>query len=129
MGRDSYRYRQLDEERAKRGQIDPIWRGIGCVMIVAIGTAGVLFANWFVRANARNNWFYMPKEFMNPTIVPFLDPYLANGLLVKLVIVFIIMLACFGVAATIYAILNPIQPGEFDAPPPRKRRGFRSRQR
>jgi hypothetical protein len=128
MGRDSYRYRQLDEERAKRGQVDPIWRGIGCVMIVAIGAIGFASANWFLRANSRNNWLYMPREIMNPSILPFLDPYLANGVLLKVVIVFIIMLAGFGLVAAVYAIANPIQPGEFDAPPPR-RRGFRSRKR
>ena len=129
MGRDSYRYRHLDAEREKRGQLDPIWRGIGCIMIVAFGVIGFVFANWFLRENARNNWLYMPNEFMNPTIISFLDPFFANGALVKLVIVFIIMLAGFGLAAAIYAIANPIQPGEFDAPPPRKRRGWRSRKR
>ncbi|MGD2058928.1 MAG: hypothetical protein PVI04_09365, partial [Anaerolineales bacterium] len=67
MGRDTFRYRQLDKEREMRGQIDPIWRGVGCLIMAGFTIAGYFFANWFVRANAVNGWIYIPRAAYYPS--------------------------------------------------------------
>lgn len=120
MGRDTYRYQALDAERAKRGQLDPIWRGIGCVLIVGMAFVGFLVATWFLSANLRNNWLYLPPVLYNPSIFPPIDRYLGNGVMLKLIVAFLFMIFGFGIIATVYAMAFPIQPREFDAPPPRK---------
>ncbi|MGD8553038.1 MAG: hypothetical protein PVI81_06270 [Anaerolineales bacterium] len=117
MGRDTFRYRQLDKEREMRGQIDPIWRGVGCLIMVAFTVAGYFFANWFVRANATNGWIYIPREAYNPSFAPFLG----NGLMIKLVVAFLFLLMSYGLMSFVYAVLFPIKPREDDAPPPRRR--------
>ncbi len=117
MGRDTFRYRQLDKEREARGQIDPIWRGVGCLIIAGFTTLGYFFANWFVRANAINGWIYIPREAYYPSFAPFLG----DGLLIKIVVALLFLLLSYGMMSFIYAVLFPIKPKEEDAQPPRRR--------
>jgi len=116
MGRDTYRYRKLDQEREKRKQLDPIWRGVGCIVIVGFAGLGYLFADWFIRANAINQWIYIPQAVFYPEFAPFLG----GGRLPKLVIGFLFMLLSYGILSMVYAMAFPVKPGEFDAPPPKK---------
>ncbi len=118
MGRDTYRYRKLDEEREKRKQLNPIWRGVGCLVIGVFAVLGYLFADWFVRANAINNWIYIPRAVLYPEFAPFLG----QGRLLKLVVGFLFMLLTYGILSVIYAVAFPPKPGEFDAPPPKKQK-------
>lgn len=122
MGRDTYRYRALDAERAKRGQIDPVWRGIGCLLLVTLAVAGFGLGVWFVKANLENHWIYIPRNFYFPAIHPAVDRYLANGMVIKLVFMFFMVMFGLGIISVVYALMFPIQPGEFDAPPPKKTR-------
>ncbi|MDF1500374.1 MAG: hypothetical protein P1P76_07895 [Anaerolineales bacterium] len=117
MGRDTFRYRQLDKEREMRGQINPIWRGVGCLIIAGFSVGGYFFAGWFVRANATNGWINLPYEAYNPDFAPFLG----DGLLLRLIIAFLFLLLSYGLLSFIYALLFPIKPTEVDASPPRRR--------
>lgn len=117
MGRDTFRYRQLDKEREARGRIAPIWRGVGCLIMAGFTAAGYLFANWFVRANLINGWIRIPNEAYYPSFAPFLG----GGLLIKVVVALLFLLLSYGVVSFIYAVLFPIKPSETDAMPPRRR--------
>jgi hypothetical protein len=113
MGRDAWRFHELDKERAERGRIDPVWRGVGCVLIVLIGFVGYVFAGWFLRQNL----IYIPFFFRPPSFAP----WLTQVLVVKLVVAFLFMLLSFTVLSAIYAMAFPIRPGETDAPPMRRK--------
>jgi hypothetical protein len=117
MGRDTFRYRQLDKEREARGRIDPIWRGVGCIVMSTFAVGGYFFANWFVRANAIKGWIYIPNEVYYPSFAPFLG----GGLMLKLVVAFLFLLLSYGIMSFVYAVLFPIKPRDDDAPPPRRR--------
>lgn len=125
MGRDTFRYRQLDKEREMRGQIDPIWRGVGCLIMTSFATAGYFFANWFVSANLANGWIPIPREAYYPSFAPFLG----DGLMIKLVVAFLFLLISYGIMSFIYAILFPIKPKEDDAPPPKRRPKIQKRRK
>lgn len=118
MGRDSIRYRSDERERAKRKRLNPIWRPIGCVLILALAVGGYFFAGWLLDQNARNDWLPIPEILLNPQ----LGVELPEGLLFKLVVAFIFMIISYGVLSVIFAILFPIQLGEYDHPPLRPRR-------
>ncbi|HEY43002.1 MAG TPA: hypothetical protein G4O11_03370 [Anaerolineae bacterium] len=113
MGRDSWRFHELDKEREKRGRMDPIWRGVGCVLIVLLGFVGYAFAGWFLGKNL----VYIPPVVRRP---PF-APWLPQDVFVKLVVAFLFMLLSFTILSAIYAMAFPIRPGETDAPPMKRR--------
>lgn len=123
MGRDTWRFRAQERERAKKKRGNPLWRGVGCMVIVVFTIAAYFFADWFLGANAVEGWVYIPPEIISPTFAPSLPP----GLLMKGAVALLFMMLSYGLVSTIYAIAFPIRPGETDYPPikrsgpPRKR--------
>ncbi len=113
MGRDSWRFAQHERERDAKRRMNPIWRGIGCVLLAALAISGYLGAGWFLRENAARNMVYLPPEL---THVPYLT-FLPDGILLQLFIGFVFMLFGYGVLAVVYAIVFPYKPSEVDAPP------------
>ena len=118
MGRDTWRYRALEREREKKRRMNPIWRGVGCLLIAFLTLVGYLFADWFLRANVTSGWVAIPAVFLRPAFAPWL-PY---GILVKIVVAILFMLMSYGLVSTAYAILFPIRPEATDAPPLRRKR-------
>jgi hypothetical protein len=113
MGRDTWRFAQHERERQAKRRMNPIWRGVGCVLLVALAAAGYLGAGWFIRENALQGWVYLPPELIH---VPRLT-FLPAGLLLQLFIGFLFMVFGYGVLAVVYAMAFPIQLGETDVPP------------
>lgn len=109
MGRDSWRFHELDRERRRKGRIHPAWRGVGCILIVLLGFVGYVFAGWFLGKNL----VYIPFFFRPPSFAP----WFTQVLIVKLVVAFLFMILTFTILSVIYATAFPIQPGEKDVPP------------
>jgi len=51
MGRDTWRFAQHEREREAKRKMHPIWRGVGCVLLVALAFAGFAAAGWFTLPN------------------------------------------------------------------------------
>jgi hypothetical protein len=113
MGRDTWRYVQHEREREAKRRMNPIWRGVGCVLLATLAVAGYLVAGWFLRENAAQGWVYLPDQLIN---IPRLT-FLPSGIVLQLFIAFLFMLFGYGVLALAYAIAFPIKPGETDAAP------------
>jgi hypothetical protein len=128
MGRDSWNYARQERERAAKRRMNPVWRGVGCLLIVALALAGYYFATWFLVANFQNGWIFIPNEALNPAFVPaWLFPYLGQGGLVKLITAVLFMVLGYGILSVGYAFLFPIRPGETDVKPIRRTRVRKSR--
>lgn len=114
--------RQEYADLGKRKTIHPVWRGVGCLMIILLGTAGYFFSGWFLGANAENRWIYLPPEILRPEFAPFLPA----GVLVQIVVAVLFMIFSYGLLSVFYALFFPVKPGEHDVPPlyrpPKKRR-------
>lgn len=114
MGRRSaWQFAQHERERRERERVNPVWRGVGCVLIVVIGALGYAFAGWFLTSGL----VYLPPELINPP-----DPipaFLRNGNIVRVVVMLLFALTGFGVLNFIYALLFPVKPGEYDVRTPR----------
>lgn len=108
MGRDSWRFHELDKERQMKGRIHPAWRGVGCILIILLGFVGYAFAGWFLSQNL----VYIP-----PVIRRLASPPLPQYSIVQLVVAFLFMILTFTVLSVIYAMAFPIRPGEKDVPP------------
>ena len=122
MGRrSSWQFAQQERERKESQRMNPVWRGVGCVLVVVIGALGYLFANWFLVQNSINRWVFLPSGLINPNI-PGIGDLLAGGNLVRIAVALMFLLFSFAFLNFFYAIVKPIQPGEHDLPTPKRRK-------
>jgi Na+/proline symporter len=111
---------EIDSMRDKQKPLHPIWRGIGCILLVGLMSLGYLFAGWFLETNKSTGWIRIPAEFSFPPAEPYL--------FIKLILAFIFLLLSTAAITLIYALVHPPKPGKFDVidpsifPPPPKRR-------
>jgi hypothetical protein len=117
MGRANFWDHKDKESLAKRRQgLNPIWRGIGCLLLSGLTIGGYYFAEWLLRENDRQGWLAIPNSYYSLSFAP----WLPDGLLIKLVVAFIFFIFTFGFLNLVYALLLPKEP-EKVAPPPLKR--------
>jgi hypothetical protein len=129
MGHRNYHFRDQVQAREKRRQLHPVWRGIGCLLLIILAAVGYFVSGWALVQNQVNGWVYLPPELYYPG---FLSQWLPPGALLQLAVAFLVMLLGYGILSFGYALAFPIEPGEIDARRPRKlrRRGkWRSRSR
>ena len=113
MGRGSmWSDRKFYEERAKAKRMNPMWRGVGCLLIVILGAIAYFFSGWFLREGILN----FPAEVVRPSFATFLP----DGVFVQIVISILVMMLCYTIVSIIWAVLFPKKPKETDSPPIRK---------
>ena len=132
MGR--YTSYQRQRSSAQRGQIHPVMRGIGCILlalvpIISYGTA-VLIVNYGVK----KGWPIPPNWLGTPTIHPLLLRLeglrmifdfllLQTNLIANLVFAIAIAVLIFGILSIIYGLafrlMGPPEYGPTDVPPVR----------
>ncbi len=117
------RYDRTAHQNEREGKvIHPIWRGIGCVLLILIPVMSYAGAVELVKANYRNNWMVVPVDLAQTVVIPYIGAishlyaYLALGV--------VLMVMGFGILTIIYSIMNatmgPPKYGPTDAPPPRR---------
>jgi hypothetical protein len=101
--------------------VHPIWRGIGCVMILIIPLMSYAAAVLLIEANFLSRWIVIPPELMVTVRIPYLPfspiPHLYANLLVGLVLTVL----GFGALTILYTVVFRLSGGSFrtplDAPP------------
>ena len=101
--------------------MNPVWRGVGCLLVIGIGQLGYLFANWFLVQNSINGWIFLPRDLINPNI-PVVGDLLSGGNLVRIVVALTFLLFSFAFMNFFYSIVRPIKPGEYDLPTPKRQK-------
>ena len=126
MGRDSWRMRQHDIERENQRRVNPIWRGVGCLLMSVLAIGGFLFSRWFL---VNNRWIYLPPEILAPSITlvspglrPVFAPLFQPGVIVSLAVGFIFLIFAYAFLSIAYSFVFPEKRGEFDVPPLRRER-------
>jgi hypothetical protein len=107
------------ESTLQKKQMNPIWRGIGFILIILL-TAGAFWLAGYVldkQLLAPYLPFAVPQNF-TVTVVKWL-PTLPGKLLVQIGAAVLIDVLAYAVLVVLYAILNPIRPGPTDAKQPR----------
>jgi hypothetical protein len=129
MGFSSARYDRKTSERPWK--IHPIWRGIGCILLIVVPILSFMFARVFM---ATVDWFAMPPELSKQvifsyynsrtidTIVFRVNDFLNGELLYgDLFFTVIFMVLGFGVLSIIYGfiyrLIGPPRYGPLDSPP------------
>jgi hypothetical protein len=133
MGRYEYGVRRRTAEKQKEPH--PIWRGIGCLMIILLPIISYALADATIQAGIDARWSFLPYELLGrpqfPDIVwdywqisrlvyPItkIDNLYANLALAFFYLVIFGGLASLGYAI-IYRYLGPSRYGPQDVPPPK----------
>ena len=102
--------------------IHPIWRGIGCFMMVLIPVMAYAGAVLLVEENTSQGWLPMPRELAQTIPLPMIGN--VPHLLANLVVALALSLVGFGVFTAIYSLffsmVGPSRFGPLDAPPVRR---------
>lgn len=103
-------------------KIHPIWRGIGCVMMVLIPFIAYAGAALLVQANQESGWFPVSRELGQAVEIPYLGS--VDDLYLTLMITLVLSLVGYALITVVYIlvmnILGPPRYGEMDAPPVRR---------
>jgi len=113
MGRNSWQFKDQEREYARGMGLHPIWRAVGCVVILVLALGGYLAAGWFLNQNAISHWIPIPAELINPSFAPGLPA----GVLIKGIFALVFMFISFAILSVLYAAIFPIKPGKYDHPP------------
>lgn len=104
--------------------IHPIWRGIGCLIVLIGPFVAFAAAHVLLEMNLERGWYPVPPEFAAPLTLPELG-YVINHFYGNLLVAAVLLLIGFAVIMIVYSIfysiLGPPRYGPLDAPPIRDR--------
>ncbi|MCK4725203.1 MAG: hypothetical protein KAT29_05360 [Anaerolineales bacterium] len=100
-------------------KIHPVWRGIGCLMILIIPALAFAGAILVVQANADQKWVPIPAELSQSLTLPLFGT--VESILAVVIVAVLLALIGFGVMTIIYSLvyslIGPPRYGPQDAPP------------
>ena len=117
----------LREAQSKKKGTSPIWRGVGCLMMVVYMVGGYWLTGILVRAYRDGAWPNLPRLSipMNDIPVgPFTVP-VSNAVIpiaftinpTQLMLTVVVVIVGFGLMSLVWGIFNPVKLGPLDAPP------------
>ena len=95
------RYHPVAEKKKEKNSIHPVWRGIGCVLIVIIPILSGIAANILVNNRTQFSWLIIPEEIV---LKQFKDPLI----LIKGVYLIIIALILYFIIGLVTFVINKI---------------------
>lgn len=121
--------RQQSQQMKPKPQMNPIWRGIGCIILLVLAIGGYLAAGFLLDLNQRDPFlpFAVPANF-SVVIIKGL-PAVPGRILVQLGAMVLVDIFAYAFLVIVYGIINPPRLGPQDAPPPERRKGRKSMSR
>lgn len=115
-------YQSRGRAPARPWRVHPVWRGIGCVMMILIPVIAYAGAVRLVEENLKQGWLPVPAEFARTITLPVLGS--VQYLLAYLLVTVVLSLIGFGVFTAlyslIYSLIGPSKYGPLDSPPIRR---------
>lgn len=100
-------------------KIHPVWRGIGCLLILIIPIMAIAGAILVVQENARQKWVPIPTELSQSINLPIFGT--VESFLAVMVVALLLALIGFGavtiIYSLVYSLIGPPRYGPQDAPP------------
>lgn len=121
MGRYGRSFIQ-QESKPRPWKIHPIWRGIGCILMVLLPIMSLAGAILLVRENFRQGWVYFPGWMLNSFVLPTLGRVYVADLLLMLVLLVIgsgVLTLGYGF---VYRMVGPPRYGGYDVAPMKYRK-------
>jgi CDP-diglyceride synthetase len=120
---------QRSRPTKKAPSINPLWRGVGCLILILLAVGGYWAAGELLKLNQRQPFlpFAIPANF-SIVIIKGL-PAIPGSVLVQLGTMVLVDIFAYAVMVIVYGIINPPRLGPHDAPPPERRRGRKNMSR
>ncbi len=115
------RFQEVQVMKKKPAGVHPIWRGIGCLLMLIIPVISYAGAMVLLQANRQKGWIRVPAELAVPLDLRlFVLPITIIELLVTILFLLALVLIVMIVYSLTYRVAGPPRYGPTDAPPPRK---------
>ncbi len=101
-------YQVEDPGRKEKKQEHPIWRGIGCVMIIVVPLFSFFAASLLIDSRQHFPWMIIPQEII---VASFRDPLIFVRVVYAIIIAMLLFLL---MAAVTYAINQISKPRHID---------------
>lgn len=119
MGR--YRSYTRQEVKERPWEVHPIWRGLGCILIILIPIMAYAAAVVVVHENLVNKWVDLPPELTGFLVIPYLG---VRVFFAEISATLLFMFIGYGILVLIYSIMyrivGPPRYGPLDSPPIRR---------
>jgi len=116
-------YSRRASEKPRPWRVHPIWRGIGCILMVLIPVMSYAGAYLLVQMDRKNGWIPIPREFAVTVTIPLVN-YRVPYLWANLIVAFVLAMLGFAVLISLYSLayraVGP-QGSPLDAPPQRRK--------
>jgi hypothetical protein len=103
--------------RSVFASIHPVWRGIGCFLLILLPILAFAGSKLLVQRNFQQRWIDLPRELE----LWFVIPVLGRVFVADIALTILLLVIIFGIATVIYALLyrllGPPRPGPLDSPP------------
>ena len=111
-------------QKQRPWKVHPIWRGIGCLLIIMIPVMSYAGAVLLVRENMQQGWIPMPYELARPVTIPLVGAvsYLYAYLLAAGVLAVLGFASVTVIYSLMYSRMGPPRFGPTDAPSEEHRR-------
>lgn len=117
-----------DSKKPKR-EVHPIWRGVGCSLLILIPIISYSGARVLLEQNAKSGWFPIPGDLIARGTFPLVGNY--PMLYIEAILTVALMLVLYGLFTLIYfmfySMFAPPRYSDTDAPPIRARNVKKSR--
>jgi hypothetical protein len=111
------------ESTLKKKDINPIWRGVGFILILLLTIGAFWLAGYVLDRQLLAPYlpFPVPQDFLIKfSQTPWLPP-IPGKLAVQIGAAVLIDILGFALLTLVWSIINPVRPGPKDAPQPRGR--------
>lgn len=118
---------QLREAQSKRKAPNPIWRGVGCLLLVVYAVGGYWLTGVLVGAYRDGAWPNLPQlpiPMNDIPVGPFKVPVSNADIPIEftinpaqLLLTVVVIVVGFGLMSLIWGVFNPVKLGPLDAPP------------
>ena len=109
------------KSKSKDRRLHPIWRGIGCLMLIIVPVMGYAAADVFLQAAPTMGWIPRSGDiYRNISLGSVVLPFSFGEVVFTILFTVMGFLIFSLVYAFVYRMAGPPQYGPTDAPPPRR---------
>ena len=122
------RYSKYRRDDRSEKQTNPIWRGIGCILLLITPIVSFAIANLLFTYGIIQRYINLPPELRRTVILPGVGtsvPFFYGTLALTLGIAIALFAVVFVVYSAMYRVVGPSRYGPTDVPPLRAKRGVR----
>jgi hypothetical protein len=106
-------YQTRKDTNKEKEQIHPIWRGIGCILLILIPVISYITADYLVTNRDNLSWVIISENLIVKNLP---DPYILEKLLYTAIFVFVLYLILTIITFFMNKFLGPSRYGPYDVP-------------